>query len=142
MVLAFILLNRRDGARTDVIELCLEDGEQSPTVEIQPVDTAYLRSPCSMKVDMFFMRQLGLRRGDLSLSKAFYHLSRLARLDVTYNLCGRNCDHVSTFLLTGKPMWTTYQWPSHLIKDIPLQNLYEGIVNNKMMEDIKTTMSD
>ena len=33
-----VLLNRRDGTTTDVIELSLENGEQAPNIKIQPVD--------------------------------------------------------------------------------------------------------
>ena len=136
-----VLLNRRDGTGTDIIELCLDNEDECPTVKIRPAAEAYLRDPCPMKVDNTFMRELGLRRGNISLSKVFYRLSRLAGLDVSYNLTYRNCDHLATFLLNGEPLWTTMKWSSKLIKRLPLPNLYDGVVNHKLLAEIEMTLS-
>ena len=53
-----VLMNRCDGTGSDIIELNMDNEENSPTIKIRPASEAFFHGPCLMKVDNTFHRAL------------------------------------------------------------------------------------
>ena len=58
--------------------------------------------PSPMMIDNTFLHGRGV-----NINNLFYRYSRLAELEVAYNMTQMNCDVCSTFLMTGWTNWST-----------------------------------
>ncbi len=68
---------------------------------------------------MFYDNRCMQRRGNIATKKCLFRLSRIVNRTVSYHLTKLNCDHMSTYNLTGHLAWATAIFMIDPLMNIP-----------------------
>ena len=88
---------------------------------------------------MFFDNTCLVRRGALDTKKTLFRLARILNKSIHYNVTRLNCDHVSTWALTGNIAWTTKVFKVNPIIPLPT---YPGEVDESVLRDIEKQLQE
>ena len=88
---------------------------------------------------MFFDNTCLVRRGALETKKTLFRLSRILNKSIHYNVTRFNCDHVSTWALTGHIAWTTALFQVDPTIRLPT---FPGEVDETVLRDIEEQLQE
>ena len=88
---------------------------------------------------MFFDNKCLVRRRALDTKRTLFRVARILNKTINYNVTRFNCDHVSTWALTGRIAWTTALF--EVDPKIPLPT-FPGEVDERVLSEIEEQLQE